>query len=399
MKKLIASCFAAACLAVWAGEQHPEHGHAAHEHHEHGHAEHEHHEQGHGHAEHAHPGHAHHDPRHDHDPGHAGGKALEVPASVQRTMGVKTVKAEKRRLKSTQVLTGRFELAPDARFSAVAPVAGRVSLGVAPLARVKAGDALFTVESPDLLSRSREIAVLEKRLAVYRGLKTANAELEAQLAVKRGELAAILGAATASNGVVTVRAKADGQVETFALADGSWAESGTQVLGFVRPDRIRFKAFASVADAAQLADGGAAAVKGAEGRLRLGLGDGAGMADVYVEFPQGAPAARAGERARAECVLDASEKPVLCVPDAAIVRIGLQPTVFVRDGHDADRFLAVPVETGLAGGGWTEVKALDDDAEVVTDGAYEFKLALGAGTSAPAGHFHADGTFHEGEDH
>ena len=314
-------------------------------------------------------------------------------------MGVKVVKVEKRKLKSTQVLQGRFELAPDARFSAVSPVAGRISLRVAPLASVKAGDPLFTVASPDLVSRTREIAVLEKRLAVYRGLKTANADLETQLAVKRGELAALLGGATASNGVVTVTAKTDGQVETFALADGAWAEAGAQVLGCVRPERMRFKAFASVADAEQLADGLPATVRGVPGRLRLGLGDGTGMADVFVEFPQGAPAARAGSRAQAECVLDETEAAVVSVPDAAIVRIGLQPTVFVRDEHDADRFLAVPVETGLSGGGWTEVKGLDDDAEVVTDGAYEFKLALGAGSSAPAGHFHADGTFHEGEDH
>ena len=311
------------------------------------------------------------------------------------------MKVEKRKLKSTQVLQGRFELAPDARFSAVSPVAGRISLRVAPLASVKAGDPLFTVASPDLVSRTREIAVLEKRLAVYRGLKTANADLETQLAVKRGELAALLGGATASDGVVTVTAKTDGQVETFALADGAWAEAGAQVLGCVRPDRIRFTAFVSVADVNQLADGLPVVVKGAAGHLRHGLGDagGTGMADVFVEFPQEAPAARPGERARAECVLDAHEAPVLAVPTAAIVQIGLQPTVFVRDEHDADRFLAVSVETGLAGGGWTEVKGLDADAEVVTDGAYEFKLALGAGSSAPAGHFHADGTFHEGEDH
>ena len=125
-------------------------------------------------------------------------------------------------------------------------------------------------------------------------------------------------------------------------------------------------------------------------------GDETGVVPVYAVFAEGSVKGRAGERATVECVLDESEEPVVAVPTRSIVQVGLQPTVFVKDDHDADRFLAVQVTPGLAGGGWTAVAGLpEEDAEVVVEGAYELKLALPSGAAKPAGHFHADGTFHE----
>jgi hypothetical protein len=86
------------------------------------------------------------------------------------------------------------------------------------------------------------------------------------------------------------------------------------------------------------------------------------------------------------------------VPTASLVAIGLQPTVFVQDPHDETRFIAVPVVPGDAANGWKAVDGLPPGRiRIVRDGAYELKMALAEGASKPAGHFHADGTFHEGE--
>ena len=119
---------------------------------------------------------------HDHQ-----AKAVSVTKELQRVMGLKTVRAESRRVASTVSFPGRYELDPTARQVVSSPVAGRLNLLVAPLARVKKGDALFTVASPDLVARSREIEVLEKRLGVYREIKTQNAALANELALKRAE--------------------------------------------------------------------------------------------------------------------------------------------------------------------------------------------------------------------
>jgi hypothetical protein len=73
--------------------------------------------------------------------------------------------------------------------------------------------------------------------------------------------------------------------------------------------------------------------------------------------------------------------------------------VFGRDAKAGDRFLRTEVARGASDGEWVEVKGLKAGAAVVLDGAYELKLASPAsgGRQKAAGHFHADGQFHEGE--
>ncbi len=382
------------CFGAFAVEKHDhDHDHAAHDH---DHAQHDHGAETH---DHDHEKHDHDHGKHDHGPAAKGAKAVEVAEAVQKVMGLKTVRPEKRRLASTVAFTGRYELAPDARRTVATPVAGRLALLVKPLARVKKGDALFTVTSPDLAARARELAVLEKRLDVYRKLGTKNAQLASECAVKKAEREALVGDAEEKDGVVTVRAASDGLVEAFPSEAGAWVETGASVVRLVAPEDLRLRALVAASDAARLADGFAATVEGVPGEIRLGVGDANGLVPVYVVFPKGGAKGRAGARATATCVLDAHETPVTAVPTRCLVRIGLQPTVFVRD-DDADRFLAVDVVPGLSAGGWTAVTGLpsDGDLDVVVEGAYELKLALPSGDAKPAGHFHADGTFHEGAD-
>ena len=140
---------------------------------------------------------------HDHAES-AHGASVEVSASAARAMGLKTVRPEKRRMRTSVPLMGRLELAPDARWSAASPLAGRVSLKVRSLALVSAGETLFTVESPELRAKEAEIGVLERRIKVYRDLKRASADLEAQLVLRQAERAALLAGAEAQDGVVSV---------------------------------------------------------------------------------------------------------------------------------------------------------------------------------------------------
>ena len=97
---------------------------------------------------------------------------------------------------------------------------------------------------------------------------------------------------------------------------------------------------------------------------------------------------------------DKAETPVACVPSSAVFRDGVTPSVFVRDEHDADRFVVKPVVPGRSAAGWTAVTGLDEHDEVVSRGVYELRHALPSvgGEKKTAGHFHADGTFHAGED-
>jgi hypothetical protein len=325
--------------------------------------------------------------------------AVSIAKAVQDVMGLRTVHAEKRRVASTLVFAGRYELSPDARKVVATPVAGRLTLLVRPLAEVKKGDALFKVSSPDLVARTHDIEALEKRVNVYREIKTPNAALENELAVKRAERMAMLAGVEEKDGVITVRAADDGMVESLIAQDGAWLETGAAALQTVRTHDLRFKALVAASDALRLRNGMPAKVDGHHGHIRIGVGDDTGIVPIYVLFDKDVHAL-AGTRSQAECVTGETERPHIAVPSRCIVSVGLQPTVFIRDEHDAGRFIAVPVTPGVSGGGWTAVEGLPSGhCEVVSEGAYELKLALpSAGGSKSAGHFHADGTFHEGED-
>lgn len=340
--------------------------------------------------------HEHHEHHHDHNHG----QSVEVAPAVQKALGLKVAKVEKRRLAGLIVLTGRYELAPEARRSVVTPVAGRLALKVRPFDKVKTGDILFTVAAPDLVAQADEIALLEKRLGVYREINTPNAALENELAVKKATRAALLSGAEEVEGVVVVRSPTDGVIETLPATDGGWLELGAEVVRLVKPDALRLKALVSAPEVEKLSDGLLCRAEGVAGELRIGFDVEAGLIPVYAVFPKETPRGRVGARGSFTCETDDRAEESTCVPRSAIVRIGLKPTVFVRDEDDEDRFLAIEVTPGETAGGWTAVVGLpdDDDLEVVSEGAYELKLALTNESSKSVGHFHADGTFHEGED-
>ena len=313
-------------------------------------------------------------------------------------MGLKTVRAEMRRVASTISFSGRYELNPDARQKIATPVSGRLTLHVKALTHVKKGQSIFSVSSPELVARAHEIDALEKRLAVYREIKTPNAALENELAVKRAEREALLAGADEKDGTVTVRAAEDGMIESLLAQNGAWLETGAAAVQTVQMHDLRFKALAAASDALRLKDSMPAKVGENAGRIRLGVGDDSGLVPVYVLFDSKVSAI-AGERGHAECVTDETESPHAAIPSKCIVSVGLQPTVFMKDPHNAERFIAIPVIPGASGGGWTAVEGLSPHkSEIVCEGAYELKLALpSAGAKKESGHFHADGTFHTGE--
>lgn len=79
-----------------------------------------------------------------------------------------------------------------------------------------------------------------------------------------------------------------------------------------------------------------------------------------------------------------------------VVFDGLDAVVFRRDPADPDSVVRTSVELGRRSGGMVEVLAgvLEGD-EVVLDGAHQLKQT-GLGKAPEGGHFHADGTYHEG---
>ena len=299
---------------------------------------------------------------HEHTQLTAHNSQLSIPLAVQKVMGLKTVRAEMRRVASTMSFAGRYELNPDARQKIATPVSGRLTLHVKALAHVKKGQPIFSVSSPELVARAHEIDALAKRLAVYREIKTPNAALENELAVKRAEREALLAGADEKDGTVTVRAAEDGMIESLLAQNGAWLETGAAAVQTVQMHDLRFKALAAASDAIRLKDSMPAKVGENAGRIQLGVGDDSGLVPVYVLFDSEVSAI-AGERGHAGCVTDETERPHIAIPSKCIVSVGLQPTVFMKDPHNEERFVAIPVVPGASGGGWTAVDGLSPHAK------------------------------------
>ena len=345
------------------------------------------------------------DPHDDHDHGALPGKAVEVSAEARRLIGLETMEIRPRRVSAVQTLWGRFEPSPDALSLQVAPCAGRVAMQVRTHGRVQKGAPVVLIDSPEWVAASREVAVLEARLETFRTLGRRNAELETQLALARIRRDALQGHAEVQGERLLLRASGVGFVSRLVVPDGGWVEAGAPVLEITDPTLLRFRSRLTAETAARIPVGATARLGEEQGALTLLPADDRGNVDAVVDFQTRSAAWRVGTLWQAEVDL-AQESPAAelpAIPERALCRIGLENYLFVQDPEDADRFVALQVETGARADGWVQILNLphvDAPLRAVVRGHYELRLILpkaDAEEEAPA-HFHADGQIHRGED-
>ena len=136
------------------------------------------------------------------------------------------------------------------------------------------------------------------------------------------------------------------------------------------------------------------------GTLSLGL---SGKSDdrtleLYVTPSELLPWAKPGVTAQIEIVTKQSPTPELAIPLAAVQRDGLTPVIFRRAPDNPNEAIRIEADLGMDDGRWVEIRSgVRDGDEIVLDGAFQLMLAT-SGSIQKGGHFHADGTFHEGED-
>jgi hypothetical protein len=210
--------------------------------------------------------------------------------------------------------------------------------------------------------------------------------------------------------VVEVAATTRGVVSSIACSNGAWLEGTALVMTIVDPALLRFHAHGLQNDLWRLRDGLPAQVvaplgssladhDAMRGPLKLGLAADPDQRtiDLYCEPESLAPWARPGVTAFLEVVLDGGEAE-LSIPLAALARDGLERVFFRRDPKDEDLAIRMVADLGIDDGRHVVVKSgLREGDEVVLDGVHQLMLAT-SGNAAKGGHFHADGTFHRGDD-
>ncbi|MSR19050.1 MAG: hypothetical protein EXS00_07795 [Phycisphaerales bacterium] len=211
-------------------------------------------------------------------------------------------------------------------------------------------------------------------------------------------------------GEFTVCAMAPGIVESLGITPGGLAEANGLILTVVQPEKIRFRARGLQADLGRLRDGLASRIAPPQGgsvplqdamsgQLQIGLTADADerTIDLLVQPQTISVWARAGVSAHLEVTLDGGVEE-LAVPLSAVMRDGATPIIFRRDPANPDLAIRMEADVGLDDGRWIAIASgVGEGDEVVIGGNYQLMLAT-SGSSAKGGHFHPDGTFHEGKD-
>lgn len=207
-----------------------------------------------------------------------------------------------------------------------------------------------------------------------------------------------------------VCAVAAGVVEMIGITPGGLAEENGHVMTLVQPDQVRFRARGLQSDLGRLRDGlpasiappqGGSLVNEAalKGDLRIGLAADADerTVDLIVNPTSLASWAKAGVSAQLEVVL-AGGSEELAIPQSAVVRDGARAIIFRRDPANPEKAIRMEADLGISDGRWVVIASgVREGDEIVLGGNFQLMLAT-SGTSEKAGHFHSDGTFHEGND-
>jgi len=215
--------------------------------------------------------------------------------------------------------------------------------------------------------------------------------------------------------VIEVRAIAPGIVESLGTVSGAFVDQSEAVLSTVQPEQVRFRAHGLQSDLGRLSDGLVARVVPPSGGSLDRTGFVAGTLSVMqtanperrtielVMTPaslDGLPLwCRAGVSAYLEIVLAGSGGEELAIPLSCVARDGTQSIIFRRDPKDPDKAIRMEADLGRDDGQWVEIRSgVAEGNEIVLDGVYQLMVAT-SGSIIKGGHFHPDGTFHEGEDH
>ena len=419
--------------AAHEGHDHADHDHAAHEGHDHADHDHAAHE-GHDHADHDHSAH---DASHSAHAHASEAVLVQVDARSRHILNMQVESIPETGLALSQSLYGHLIVPDHAQETYALPCAGRINLRVKTAQQVKKGEELYTLTSPtysdqlaeeqktqaDLARCEQELAALRARVTRLQQAGARNSELENQLSFKLAEaeqLARDLDIArerlrTLAMGaevqqeeggvpVLVVRAHADGVVHNLGVTQSSWGEQGTAVITMSAPAAMEIVGTLYASDLPHIAEVRATLPLGRESVLLEGSWRLADQVDATTQTralfftPTNLPAeARAGQLCRID-IYDAPAEPgIVSIPDSALVKVGTDDVVFIEVGEGS--YAMVKVHAGDSRRGMTPVAGLRPGQKIVVKGGYELKYSLPTqGEVKKAGHFHADGKFHEGED-
>ena len=213
---------------------------------------------------------------------------------------------------------------------------------------------------------------------------------------------------------IVVRAKSSGVVNQLGITHQGWAEMGDLVVETIDPTMVRFHADTLQTDIALFEDGlpgrivpppgGSIDLQDTiDGEIRVGFQahPDERTVSIYLVPDQLPRWAKPGVTAYLEVFVAGKNEPVLAIPESAVVRDGLERVFFRRSPENPNEVVRVVADLGVSDNRWVEVNNdVQPGDEIVLGGVYPLMLASSSsGEMQKGGHFHADGTFHDSQDH
>lgn len=363
---------------------------------------------------------------------------VKADAHARHISGMKIEEVPAAGLALTHSLYGHLFVPSHALETYSLPCGGRISLQVKSAQNVKKGDVLYTVVAPEVsalvadirkqeaaITRcSEEIDSVSQRLARLKAAGTTNSDLEEQINFKNAEKRQlqrelevartrlnilVMGAEIKpENGLPTlvVRANNDGIVRNVGITQGSWGEQGAAVVTMSNLAAMEVEGTLYGNEVPDFSTIRATRLSGRDNAVMQGTWRMAEQVDeekqtrAFYFTPEALPSdARPGQLCRVDFYTDGGGKGMVTIPDSALVKVGIDDVVFLEVAEGT--FAMVKVQAGTSRRGMTPVKGLVPGQKLVVKGGYELRYLLPADGSQQkkAGHFHADGKFHEGEDH
>lgn len=208
-----------------------------------------------------------------------------------------------------------------------------------------------------------------------------------------------------------VRAVAPGILDELRATSGAWLDDNASFGSTVQPQQVRFRARALQSDLGRLSDGLKASIVAPTGGSlsssdamtgTIALAPTASAdrrtIELVVTPAEVKPWARAGVSAFVEITVSGKEREELAIPLACVAKDGTQSIIFRRDPKDPNKAIRMEADLGMDDGKWIVIRTgVKEGDEIVSDGVYQLMVAT-SGSITKGGHFHPDGTFHEGED-
>lgn len=256
--------------------------------------------------------------------------------------------------------------------------------------------------------RARAERLIAEAAIPARSVEEANAR--AQTARARADAAAIrlaqfgsssgLGASGDGRGAVELRSPIDGTLVEVAAASGATVEEGSKLFTVIDLSRVWVEARVFEPDIPKVETARFASftVEGREAPFEIGESNGRLVTvghvidpksrTVPVVFEVANPRAslRIGQFAKVSIQIGAPVRAP-AIPESAIVDEAGRAVAFVQVGGES--FERRPLSLGISDRGWIEVaEGLRPGEHVVTQGAYEIKLASASGVIPAHGHAH-----------